>query len=245
MRTKLIIATAGLLFAGCSSSSTPTRTVSGRVASTGFPTAVKTVKVLQGSRVVAIGPVGADGQFSLAVPLASNLSMRFVGAGYAALAIPRAGGTIEHTFALGQGRDINLGTIHFVGNASTTGTAYHMASSGDCDDQGEDEGEDQYSPGVCVDDPNDNDTCDGMDPTPPSTCNDDDNSQGDNNNQGCDDNAQGDEDGPDDGDCMPAHDPPQGCDGTGSGSTGSGGGSGTGSGGGTGSGSGSGSGVIS
>src|SRR5215475_13493084 len=144
MRTQLFIVLAGLVFAGCSGSSTPTstptRTVSGRVAPTGFPMTVQTVKVMQGSRLLASAPVGGDGSFRLAVPLASSLTIRFVGAaGYSELAIPRQAGTIERTFALGQGNDVDLGTIRFVGNASTAKFTFHSAGDGDCDDQGEDE----------------------------------------------------------------------------------------------------------
>jgi hypothetical protein len=252
MRTHLVFA--GLFVVACSGPST-TRTVSGRIAP-GFPDSITKVKVMQGSNVVAVGMVSADGRFSLAVPQGSGYTMRFVGAGHSNLLMPRRSGGMQHVFMLGAGGDISLGGIHYIGNASTTRFSFHSSPETECDEEDHD-----TTGAMCVDDQEGNDECDG-------DTDDDGDHMGSGSGSGSgsgmgsgsshDDftgttepNTSGmsDDDGNDDGDCAPDHDMDEGCNmGSGSGGSGSGGSGsgGTGSGGtgsgsgGTGSGSGSG-----
>jgi hypothetical protein len=229
MRTIHVLAFAGSLLIGCSSSSS-TRTISGRVAR-GFPSTVTSVKVLQGTSVVASAPVAADGSFTMAVPLSSGLTMRFVGGGHTDLVMPRRSGGLQRTFMLGAGAPVQLGTLHYVGNSSTTPFTFHTDPATECDDDCHD-----TTGATCVDDEDGNDQCDG-----------DDDGDGDGMHSGGDDftgsgsgsgmtSGGDDSDGADDGDCVPEHDIDEGCgSGSGSGGTGSGG-SGSGSGSGTGSG---------
>jgi hypothetical protein len=225
MRIHLVLA--GLFLIACSSSSS-TRTVTGRVTS-GVPDHVTTVKLLQGTMVVATAPVASDGSFRLDAPLGANYTMRFVGTGHTTLVMPRKSGGMQQIFMLAAGGDVALGNIHFIGSASTTRFSFHTDPATECDDDDHD-----MTGATCVDDEDGGDQCDG-----------DEDHDGD--GEGHDDftaatptdqtgTTEDDNDGQDDGDDVPDHDMDEGCMGSGSGS--GSGGTGTGSGSGMGSGSG-------
>ena len=131
---------------GCSGSST--QTLSGHVGS-GFPSAISEVQVLRGATVLSSARIAADGSFVLAVPPSAGLQLRVVGSGQTAVVFPRHSGAIGSTFAIrGAGVPFDLGTLHYIGSASTTTFAFHdSGTGGTCD------ANDQDSTGAtCVDD---------------------------------------------------------------------------------------------
>lgn len=146
MRSSLVLLALPLAI-GCSAGAGP-QVISGRIAP-GFPAPVATVNVLQGRQIVATSPVAADGSFSLAVPPGANLSLRLVTSGQAGLVFPRSAGSVDATFAIkGTGVAFDLGTVRYVGAASTTTFSFHDGGgAAACD------GEDHDASGAtCIDD---------------------------------------------------------------------------------------------
>jgi hypothetical protein len=134
------------LAVGCSTSQP--QILTGRVAP-GFPSAVSSVEVLKGTSVVASSRVASDGSFQLSVPAGTGYAVRLVGTGTSALVFPRHTGGVHQTFAIRPGGvAFDLGSVFYVGNASSTTFAFHDAGTGgSCDS------EDHDSTGAtCVDD---------------------------------------------------------------------------------------------
>ena len=82
----------------------------------GFPQQITSVKVLQGTVVVAQAPIAADGSFHVAVPSGHGFSLRLVGTGHDNAVFPRKTGVIDHTFSIGPNANIDLGAVKFIGN---------------------------------------------------------------------------------------------------------------------------------
>jgi hypothetical protein len=207
------------LTAGCTSSSS-SQVLTGQVSQNGFPSPITQVRVVRSGTVVATSQVAADGSFSLAVAPANGLTLEAISsAGKSGVVFPRTAGTIDRTFVVhAAGPAFDVGTLHFVGNTSTTTFAFKTAATeAECEDGHDSTG------ATCVDD---EDNSHGM-------CASDDGNETQDAN-GSDDNVA------DDGDSVADHNfPADGCTEDGSDDGGS---DGSGSDGGSGSGSGSGSG---
>jgi len=156
----LIVITAAValvLDLGCSGND---QVLTGRVA-TGFPSAITTVRVVQNGSVVATAPVAADGSFKLAVAPGHGLALQLVGTGKDQIVFPRHVGGVQTTFRVRSGgAPFDLGSIHYLSDATTTPFVFHDGPSNatDCDDGVDASG------ATCVDDEDsDNGTCDADD----------------------------------------------------------------------------------
>lgn len=145
---------AGTLVMGCTSDSS--QSVSGRVDQAGFPSAVSAVRVVRGSTTVAESPVAADGAFSLAIPTGAGYRIELVSAEQPGLVFPRSTGVIEAAFTVkGSAAPFDLGTVRFIGVASTHVFRQDPAGAADGSDTADGEcenGVDTTTGAICVDD---------------------------------------------------------------------------------------------
>ncbi|MBV8959573.1 MAG: hypothetical protein JO087_12460 [Actinobacteria bacterium] len=169
--------------------------MSGRIAP-GFPMTVQTVKLLEGSHVIASARVAVDGRFRLWTLPKRGLTLHLVGAGRSTVVFPRqASGGVDRTFSIvGAGVDFDLGAIRYVGTAGTF--AFHTTGDGACNADGQD-----ANGAECVDDANNNDS---------GSCGNNDGEQQDGSDSS--DGAADSQDGQDQGDAVAEHNfPSDGC----------------------------------
>jgi len=156
-----------LALAGCTSSSS-SQVLTGQIAQNGFPSSITSVRVVRGSTVVATSQVASDGTFELAVAPANGLTLEAIGsAGKSGVVFPRSAGTIDRTFVIhAAGPAFDVGTLHFIGSASTNTFAFKTATSeAECEDGHDSTGatcvdDEDNSHGKCSDDDG-NETEDG------------------------------------------------------------------------------------
>lgn len=161
------LAATGLCFAiaACSSSGAP-QVVRGRVDSATFPRAVDQVVAIANGKTIASAALGAQGEFSLALPANASYRIELTSAASrVGLVQPRASGTIDVSFAVkGSAAPFDMGMVRWVGAA--TSTTYHQTSTSDGDGECEN-GVDAATGQPCVDDnsaaceANDGETNDG------------------------------------------------------------------------------------
>ncbi len=156
-----------LVVLGACSSSPSGQIITGRVA-TDFPTPVTAVRVLHQGAIVGTSPVAADGTFQIAAPAQKNLAFQLVSGAKSKLVFPRHVGGNQTLFAVrGGGTTFDLGTIHFVGDVTTTTIVFHDGTiSTDCEDGHDASGavcaDDQDSSGGSCDAEGDNTEQEGM-----------------------------------------------------------------------------------
>ncbi len=177
----------GVLALGCGSSP-GTQVVTGQVAQATFPSAVDRITVTHAGKLVVQAPIAADGSFSIRIPPGQGYHLNLSSPGMRAGMInPRKTGTLGVTFAVrGNGQDFNVGTVRYIGDATTYGFKYRMTGGADseCED-----GVDPTTNAVCVDDEGDGGSCAGADEADGETA--------DDGAGGADDGETN--DGPDDG----------------------------------------------
>jgi hypothetical protein len=153
----------GVFAIGCGS--TPgSQVVSGRVEQSTFSSTVDRITVTGAGKVVAETQVQADGSFTITIPPGSGYHLNFsASSARTGLINPRKDGTLGATFAVrGNGAAFDLGTVRYIGDATTH--VYTQAPAPGATGDGECEnGIDPTTNAVCVDDAADGESCNADD----------------------------------------------------------------------------------